>query len=223
MNLRRTGLIAGPLAFAAMLLVPVPHGMTVSGARTAAVALLMVIWWITEAIPIPATSLIPLVAFPWLGIMETKKVALNYGDHNIFLFLGGFLIALSMEKCGLHKRMALHTVRIFGRSRRGLVLGFMSATALLSMWVSNTATTVMMLPIALAVLGRLDTGENSDELAVALLLGIAYAASIGGMGTLIGTPPNIVLAGQLRKLLHGAADIGFGRWMLLAIPLVVVM
>jgi solute carrier family 13 (sodium-dependent dicarboxylate transporter), member 2/3/5 len=223
MKARKIGLIAGPLAFALMLLLPGPAGMSQAGVRTAAVALLMVIWWITEAIPIPATSLIPLVAFPWLGIMNGKQTALNYGDHNIYLFLGGFLMALSIEKWGLHKRIALQTIRVFGTSKRTLVLGFMAATALLSMWVSNTATTVMMLPIAIAVLDRFKKDNESDRLAVALLLGIAYAASVGGIGTLIGTPPNIVLAGQVRKLVSGGAEIGFGQWMLLALPLVVVM
>jgi sodium-dependent dicarboxylate transporter 2/3/5 len=174
----------------------------------------MVIWWITEAIPIPATSLIPLAAFPLLGIRSSPDTAANYADHNIFLFMGGFIIALGMEKWGLHKRIAMRVIGLLGTGMRTVVLGFMIASAVLSMWISNTATAMMMLPIAMAVLSKFENREGADRLGVALMLGIAYAASVGGVGTLIGTPPNIVLAGQV--------DIDFAKWMQVGVPLVVV-
>ncbi|MBN2497057.1 MAG: DASS family sodium-coupled anion symporter [Deltaproteobacteria bacterium] len=226
---RWIGLGLGPLLFAACLLLPTPADLSPLAWKVAAVALLMVCWWVSEAIPIPATSMLPLVAFPLLGVMKSEDVAPCYADHNIFLFMGGFLIALAMEKWGLHRRIALHTIRLFGSRRQDgwqasmplLVLGFMCAAALLSMWVSNTATTLMMLPIATAVLGGFDDHPAGDRLATALLLGIAYAASAGGIGTLIGTPPNIVLAGDVKKLLQ--VEIGFGQWMLLGVPLVVLL
>lgn len=207
------GLALGPLVFVLMVCLPVADGMQ-DAKYTAAVALWMVIWWITEAIPIPATSLIPLAAFPLLGVRSSPATAANYADHNIFLFMGGFIIALGMEKWGLHKRIAMRVIQLLGTGMRTVVLGFMIASALLSMWISNTATTMMMLPIAMAVLSKFETHPDSGRLGTALMLGIAYSASVGGIGTLIGTPPNIVLSGQV--------DIGFGQWMWVGVPLVVV-
>jgi sodium-dependent dicarboxylate transporter 2/3/5 len=208
------GLFLGPLVFVLLLCLPAPEGMPAAGKNTAAAALWMVVWWVTEAIPIPATSLIPLVAFPLLGVRSSPDTAANYANHNIFLFMGGFIIALGMEKWGLHRRIALRVIRLLGTSMRTVVLGFMIASALLSMWISNTATTMMMLPIAMAVLSKFEDREGAGRLGVTLMLGIAYAASVGGIGTLIGTPPNIVLAGQV--------DIGFAEWMQVGVPLVVV-
>jgi len=207
------GLALGPLVFVLMFCLPAAEGMQ-EARNAAAVALWMVIWWVTEAIPIPATSLIPLAAFPLLGIRSSPATAANYANHNIFLFMGGFIIALGMEKWGLHKRIAMRVIQFLGTGMRTVVLGFMIASAVLSMWISNTATTMMMLPIAMAVLSKFENREGADRLGVALMLGIAYSASVGGIGTLIGTPPNIVLSGQV--------DIGFGQWMWVGVPLVVV-
>ncbi len=223
MNLKQTALLVGPLGFVLVLLSPVPDNMSPAAMKVAATALLMVIWWVTEAIPIPATALIPLVTFPLLGVLDTTRVAHSYAEPPVFLFLGGFLLALAMEKWGLHRRIALLTLGLFGTSKRSLVLGFMVASAFLSMWISNTATTMMMLPIVSAVLARFDQDKDAANFSVALLLGVAYAASVGGIGTLIGTPPNIVLVGQLEQLFPGQNQLDFGRWMLMALPLVLVM
>lgn len=224
--------LLGPALFVLFQFLPAPQGLSDSGMDVTGVALWMVTWWIGEVIPIPATALLPIVLFPTLGVMSTKKVAPYYADHNIFLFLGGFILALSIERWGLHRRLAFLSLRVFGRrtgpktweaGQRRLVLVFMMVTSLLSMWVSNTATTLMILPIGLAVIGAQDSNDKLDKLSKALLLGVAYAASIGGIGTLIGTPPNIVLSGQLADLVHPQAAIGFGQWMLLGIPLVIIL
>ncbi len=194
--------------------------------RTAAAAVLIAVWWITEALPIPVTSLLPLVLFPLLGIMKTKEIAPSYMNSSIFLFMGGFMIALSIERWGLHRRIALNILRLLGDNPRKLILGFMVATAILSMWISNTATTMMMLPIALAVAHRADRVEADGGFKVrfplALMLAIAYSASIGGIGTLIGTPPNIVFSRQFLISFPGAPQVSFLQWLQLAFPLVVV-
>lgn len=186
----------------------------------------MAIWWVTEAIPIPATAMIPLVLFPLLGILPIGQTASPYANPIIFLFLGGFVIALAMERWELHRRIALWVVRMIGVQPHRLVLGFMIATAFLSMWVSNTATAVMMLPIALSVILLVRPEADYDDRAVDfnfalnLMLGVAYAASIGGLATLIGTPPNALLAGFMLET-YGV-EIGFAQWMLVGVPLVVV-
>lgn len=226
---KRIGLLLGPVAFLVMLWIPEAQDLSTAGQRTAAVALLMAIWWITEAIPIPITALLPVVLFPLLGIVDAKQTTAYYAHHLIFLFLGGFWIAVTLERWNLHRRIALHTILIVGTSPRRIVLGFMVATATLSMWLSNTATTMMMLPIGMAVLNRMApaersvSGEESDHgpFGIALMLGIAYAASIGGVATLIGTPPNAVLAGVLDKL-YGY-QITFAGWFAFGLPLSVVM
>jgi sodium-dependent dicarboxylate transporter 2/3/5 len=204
-----------------MLLFPTPTGMSVAAWHVAAVTVLMAVFWVTEAIPIPATALLPIAAFPLLGVMPSAKAAAPYADHLIYLFIGGFFLAVTMERWNLHKRVALHTLRIVGTSPARIVLGFMVATALLSMWVSNTATAMMMVPIGLAVIRQVNTaGDRTPARAnfgASLMLGIAYAASIGGVATLIGTPPNIVMASMMNKM-YGI-DIGFARWMLLGVPL----
>ncbi len=224
---RAAGLLLGPVAIAIMLILPPPAGMEVLAWRTAAVGTLMAIWWVTEAIPIPATALIPLALFPLLGIQDIGASAAPYANSVIFLFLGGFLIAQAMQRWELHKRVALIVILAVGTEPVRLVGGFMLATAFLSMWVSNTATAVMMLPIGLSVIQLANAGNAGQEnippdrnLAVAMMLGIAYAASIGGLGTLIGTPPNALLAGYMQETYD--VQIGFGEWMLLGVPLVIV-
>ena len=189
---------------------------------------LVACWWITVAVPIPVTSLVPLALFPLLGVLPVKSTAVCYADANIFLFMGGFIIALGIERCGLHRRMALHIVRLIGTGQGTIVLGFMVASALISMWISNTATTLMMLPIGLAVIKSLpeltagdDAGPRAGNLGPALMLGIAYGCSIGGVGTPIGTPPNIAYQGQIHELFPDAPHIGFGQWMIAFLPVVV--
>jgi sodium-dependent dicarboxylate transporter 2/3/5 len=193
----------------------------------AAVTVLVACWWITVAVPIPVTSLLPLLLFPLVGVLSVRQVATSYADPNVFLFMGGFIIALGLERWNLHRRIALHIVRLVGTGRTTLVLGFMVASAVLSMWISNTATAMMMLPIGLAVIAALT--ELGDEhpprdranFATALMLGIAYAASIGGIATPIGTPPNIAFLGQFKSLFPRAPEIGFAHWAALFLPLVV--
>ncbi|HHH44316.1 MAG TPA: SLC13/DASS family transporter, partial [Gammaproteobacteria bacterium] len=217
------GLWLGPAAFLVLVLLPQPDGLSPAGLRLAAVTLWMAVWWISEAIPIPATALLPVVLFPLLGIMPAGSTTAAYGHHLVFLFIGGFMIAVTMERWELHRRIALHVIRRAGTGPARLVLGFMLATALLSMWISNTATAMMMVTIGLAVLKQLFPGDQyqSSPLGVALMLGIAYAASIGGIATLIGTPPNAILAGMVDEM-YGI-DLGFGSWMLFALPLSLLM
>ena len=215
----------GVIIFIVILLIPAIPGLNESGRNMGAVAVLMAFWWVTEAIPISATALLPLVLFPVLGILDMKKTAAPYANHLIFLFMGGFLIALAIQKWNLHRRIALRTVWAIGFSQTRLLLGFMIATAFLSMWISNTATTMIMIPIGIAVINRLNTGEKQAASAItpfgtALMLGTAYSASIGGIGTLIGTPPNIVLANVLENMYD--IKIGFGGWMKIGLPLVFV-
>jgi len=181
-------------------------------------------WWFTEAVPIPVTSLLPLVLFPLLGLSGAGEVSRQYGHEIIFLFLGGLLLAAAMERTGLHRRIALGIIGVFGSGRRALVLGFMVATASMSMWISNTATTVMLLPVGLALLHSAEgEGSRSVDAAfpVALLLGIAFAANIGGLGTPIGSPPNIVFQTIYRE--KTGLEVSFGEWMMVGVPLVVVL
>src|SRR5436190_12927319 len=223
----RIGLFAGPiLALTVFFLLPQGDGGLSHAARACGgVATLMAVWWMTEALPLEATALLPLVLLPLTGIYESgtafKRAAAPYADPAIFLFLGGFMIALSIERWGLHRRMALLTLLAVGTSPSRLVGGFLLATALISMWISNTATAVMMLPIGMAVvnlLSRRFSSESDDaaNLATSILLSIAYAASLGGFATLVGTPPNIYFAGYMRDQ---GLPIDFGRWMLFATPL----
>ena len=218
------GLAAGPAAALLILLLPAPENLPLEGQRTGAAALWMAIWWTTEAVPIPVTALLPLVLFPFLGVLPMPEAAAPYANEVIFLFMGGFFLAAGMEASGLHRRIALGIIRRVGLGPERLVLGFMIATAFLSMWISNTATAAMMLPIGIAVV-ELFRGEGDPRegfpLGVSLMLGMAYAASIGGVATLIGTPPNAIFAGAVAELLGG--DIGFGQWMLIGIPVTGVM
>jgi sodium-dependent dicarboxylate transporter 2/3/5 len=190
--------------------------------RMAAIAVLMAVWWITDAIPLFATALVPLVLYPLLGILSTKATAPIYVNSTIFLFLGGFIIALSMEKWNLHKRIALLIIRTIGSGPSRIVLGFMVAAAFLSMWISNTATAIMMLPIGMAIISQMEAGFGSEEthnLTLGLMLGIAYACSAGGMATLVGTPPNLAFARIFSITFPTAKPIEFGSWFFLALPL----
>ena len=209
----------GPAFFLATLVIPAPGALPVVAWWTAGAALLMATWWIGESIPIPATALLPLALFPLLGAGTIRETAEPYADPIIFLFLGGFLIALALEKCGLHRRIALGVMRRAGTGRRALVGGFMLAAALLSMWVSNTATALMMLPVALSV-ARVADEEGRASLAVPLLLGLAYGCNIGGMGTLVGTPPNALLAGFMEQ--QYGVTITFLDWLKVGLPVVAV-
>ena len=230
---QKIGLFLGIALFVALIAAPGFAGLSSHAKSVAAVAVLMATWWITEAMPIPATALLPIILFPLLGIMRAKDVSMRYADQNIFLFMGGFFIAMAMQRWDLHKRIALYIVRFLGTSPRRIVLGFMIATAFLSMWISNTATTMMMFPIGLAVifhaanmLGREKSGVNitpgSFNFGLALMLGIAYAASIGGIATLVGTPPNIVFAGIVKSMFPKAPEIGFLDWFKIGLPLVLI-
>jgi sodium-dependent dicarboxylate transporter 2/3/5 len=218
---QRIGLVLGILLFGIILVAPPPDGLSAAGWRAAAVAALMAVWWITEAIPVYATGLLPLALFPLLGVVDIGTAAAPYANPLIFLFMGGFMIALAMQRWGLHTRIALSLLSLTGTQARNLVGGFMLATALLSMWVSNTATTMMMLPIALSVLALLKA-EAGDRQTLpgfntALVLAIAYGANIGGLGTLIGTPPNALLAAYFDET-YGVT-IGFAEWMMVGLPL----
>ncbi len=227
---RRVGFWLGLVVFGLALSVGQVAPDLPLASRMAAVALLMAIWWISDAVPLAATSLLPLVLYPALGIMSGKEVAPVYVNYVIFLFLGGFLIALAMERWDLHKRIALTIIRMVGGSPALLVLGFMIATAFLSMWISNTATAIMMLAIGLAVIRAEEETfgpEAVANLSTALLLGIAYSASAGGVATLVGTPPNLSLVRIFELTFPRAADadvaFSFGQWMLLALPLSLLM
>ncbi|WP_269541912.1 SLC13 family permease [Cerasicoccus fimbriatus] len=227
---RRLGLIAGPLAFFILLLIPTPEGMSADGQKVAAIAALMAIWWVTEAIPIPATSLLPIALFPTLKIMSAADATAPFANHLIFLFMGGFMIAIAMQRWNLHRRIALLIIKLIGFSPSRLVLGFMVATAVLSAFVSNTATAVMMMPIGVAIISqateeiaalKIDVPEKAmNAFGINLMLGIAYAASIGGIATIIGTPPNTVLANYLQST-YGY-EITFGKWLMVGGPLVII-
>ncbi len=212
------GLITGVSLFLIILLMPQPEGMSESGMQVAAVAVLMATFWISEAIPIPVTALLPIILFPLQGIMPIKEATSFYAHPLIFLFLGGFLIALSIEKWNLHKRIALVTILLVGISARRIILGFMLATTFLSAWISNTATAMMMVTIGLAVARQVQPdSELKTPFTTALMLDIAYAASIGGVATLIGTPPNAILAGVIESSYN--IEISFLQWMIYAAPL----
>jgi sodium-dependent dicarboxylate transporter 2/3/5 len=192
-------------------------GLAEKPATAAAITLLTVIWWVTEAIPIPATSLVPFALLPMFGVVDHKTVASSLGSHVILLLMGAFMLSKSIEKSGAHQRLAVYMVRLVGvSSGRRLVFGFMLASGLLSMWISNTATTLIMLPIALAILAHVD----NKELKVALILGIAYAASVGGIGTPIGTPPNVIFMGIYEE--HTGREFGFLSWMKIGVPIVLI-
>jgi sodium-dependent dicarboxylate transporter 2/3/5 len=223
---RRVGFWLGlALFFAILVLVDLKPGEPLV-TRMAAVAILMAVWWIGDVIPLAATALLPLALFPLLGIMTGRETAPIYVNYIIFLFVGGFMIALAMEKWNLHRRIALWIIRAVGGGPSRLVLSFMMAAAFLSMWISNTATTIMMLTIGLAIIAELESTfgrDRSRTLTLALLLGIAYGASIGGIATLVGTPPNLSFVRIFEIAFPAAEPISFGQWMLLGLPLSLIL
>lgn len=218
MIVRRVGLIIG-ITLPFYILMFVSFGESVQTSKMAACAIMMSVFWVTEAIPLAATALLPFILFPVLGIASSKSVASQYMNSTVFLLIGGFMIALAMQQWNLHKRIALNILVLFGGNTLQLVFGFMIATAGLSMWISNTATTLMMLPIALAIISRFEgilTKAQAHQFALGLLLAIAYSASIGGMMTLVGTAPNLVFS-QFYQMQTGLS-VGFLQWMLIAVP-----
>jgi sodium-dependent dicarboxylate transporter 2/3/5 len=214
----------GVALFIVLLVIPAPAGLAPAAWRVAAVALLMAVLWLSEAIPVAATALLPLALFPMLGVASIEQTAAPYANPLVFLFLGGFVIALAIERWNLHRRIALTVLDHVGAREDLQIAGFMLATAGLSMWVSNTATSIMMLPVALSVIPRGEGGEierGKRGFASALLLSVAYSANIGGVTTLVGTPPNALLAGFM--LQNYDVQIGFAQWMLIGVPVAVLM
>ena len=223
---KKSGLIIGIITAAFILLFTELDPSNPQITMMAAIAVLMAVWWITEAIPLAATSLIPLILFPLFGILKSDEIAGSYINSIIFLFLGGFMIALAMERWGLHKRIALKVITLFGGSPNSIFFGFMISAGFLSMWISNTATIIMMLPIAVAIISRMEDQfgkEKTHNFTLALLLGVAHACTLGGMGTLVGTPPNLVFVKTLNIMFPDAPEISFGNWMLMALPITVTM
>ena len=224
---KKKGFTIGLVVFALMLFMPAPEGLTQDAWKVAAIVALMAIWWATEAIPVPVTALLPLALFPLFQITSFKSAALPYANPNIYLFLGGFMLAIAIERSGLHKRMALKMILAAGSSGMKLIGGFMLVAALISMFVMNTSTTLMLLPIGLAVCSVVTTtipGLNDQDkkfFDTALMLGIAYAATIGGMSTLVGTAPNIVFSAFMLET-YGV-EISMIDWMMLGVPLAAVM
>jgi sodium-dependent dicarboxylate transporter 2/3/5 len=214
---RQSFIVLGPLLSFAFYCFLIAVGLNDKPAIAASITLLTVIWWVTEAIPIPATSLVPFALLPLFGIVDHKTVSSSLGSHVILLLMGAFMLSKALEKSGAHERLAVYMVRLVGvSSGRRLVLGFMLAAGLLSMWISNTATTLIMLPMALAILSHVD----NRRLKVALILGIAYAANVGGLGTLIGTPPNIIFAAIYEE--NTGNEFGFFAWMKIGVPVVLI-
>ena len=224
---KKKGFLIGLTLFFLMMLFPPPAELSSAGWTVAAIAVLMAVWWATEAIPVAVTALLPLALFPLLDITSFETAALPYANKNIYLFLGGFILALGIESSGLHKRIALKMILAVGSSGAKLIGGFMLVSALISMWVMNTSTTLMLLPIGLAVCGVISqtvpgmTDTDKANFDTALLLGIAYAATIGGMSTLIGTAPNIVFSAFMQDT-YGV-EISMFDWMKLGVPLAAVM
>ena len=223
--LKKIGLILGPILFLIFYNLPITI-INPEADKIIAIAIWMISWWITEAVSISVTALIPLTIFPLLGIMEMKEVATSYGSPIVFLFFGGFVMALALEKVNLHRRIALNIIKLTGTSPNRVILGFMIATAFLSMWISNTATTVVMLPIALSVIDLLINDKDGftagdKNFALSIMLGIAYAANVGGIATIIGTPPNTVIVGFLET--EYGIQISFLDWMMVGFPFSCVM
>ncbi len=227
---QKIGLVLGPALFAFVLLFFHPADLSFEGRMVLATTLWVAVWWITEAIPIPVTSLLPIILLPITGALDGNTVTAAYGNPIIFLFLGGFMIALAMEKWDLHKRIALSIISILGTSINSIVFGFMAATGFLSMWVSNTAAVMMMLPIGTAIVFQVteelkksseDHSAEIDKFSKSLIFGVGYGGTIGGLGTLIGTPPNIILAAIVSELF--GVEISFAGWLMFAFPVVVIL
>ena len=219
---KNIGLFLGPIVFVLINFFYEPKNLSSEGIAILASTLWIAIWWMTEAIPIYVTSLLPIILFPLSGGLELKLTTASYGHKFVFLFIGGFILAIAIEKWKLHKRIALNIIKIVGTKKSNIILGFMIATAFLSMWISNTATAVMILPVGLAIISQLKdnpkTIENENTVfGKTLMLAIAYSASIGGMATLIGTPPNLVLAGVVKTSFN--VEINFLQWMSFGLPI----
>ena len=217
-------LLAGLSLFGVLLLAN-PFGLNEPASRTVAVAVLMITWWVTEALPMPAVALIPLVLFPLLGIAPIGETAAPYANEVIFLFMGGFMIGLGIEKWNLHKRIALNIVRLTGTSGNRIILGFILATGFLSMWLSNTATTMMMFPIAASVITVVNDSEipvkHSRNFALCIMLAVAYASNFGGIATIIGTPPNVAYASFVNR--KYGIDLSFSNWMAVCLPISIIL
>ncbi len=225
--LPRFGLYFGPLAFLAIYLIVESPGLNPEAQAMLALTAWMAIWWITEAMPIAVTAFLPLILMPLLNILKIGDVSANYMHPTVMLYMGGFFLATAIEKWNLHRRIALSIIHLIGTDLRMIVLGFIVATGFISMWISNSATALMMLPIGLAVVNQLkDQLETSDRLVSDnfgknIMLGIAYSASIGGLGTMIGTPTNLVFAGVIEELYD--YKLGFIEWMMFGVPLVIAL
>ncbi|MEH6758361.1 MAG: DASS family sodium-coupled anion symporter [Parasphingorhabdus sp.] len=221
MNAQRVGLFGGLAVFVAMLLLPAPAAMSPAAWYVAALTILMATWWMTQAVPLTATALLPFLALPVMDVMDVKETASQYYSPILFLILGGAFMALAIERVGLHRRLALAIVSMAGKSAWGILMAFMIATALLSMLISNTSSTLIMIPIAVAVLvaGGIKDGET-EGFAGALIMGVAFAASIGGLGTLVGSPTNAIAAGLINKTL--GMDIDFLSWFIFGLPIVII-
>ncbi|WP_027878831.1 SLC13 family permease [Mesoflavibacter zeaxanthinifaciens] len=225
-NTQKIGLVLGPIVFVLLLLFFKPEGLSTEGRAVLAATAWIAIWWITEAIPIAVTALLPIALFPLSGGLNLSDTTSAFGHKFVFLYLGGFIIAIAIEKWNLHKRIALNIIKIIGFNLKRIILGFMLATAFLSMWISNTATSVMMLPIGVAIILQLKDNPNTPEdenltFGKALMLAIAYSASIGGIATLIGTPPNLVLAGVVSDIYN--YEITFLQWFMFGFPISIIL
>jgi len=224
--LKKIGLILGPLLFTITLLYIHPEGLSTKANAVLATTLWVAVWWILEVVPIAVTAMLPIILFPITSAMTLSETTASFGHKYVFLYIGGFILAIAIEKWNLHKRIALNVIYIIGTSVDRIILGFMIATAFLSMWISNTATSVMMLPIGMAIISQLkdspDTIENENKLfSKALMLAIAYSASIGGIATLIGTPPNLILAGILKELYD--IELTFSKWIIFGLPISILL
>jgi len=224
-SIKTIGLILGPILFILISRLSFPDALSPQACDVLGVAAWMITWWVTEATPMAVAALLPIVAFPALGIFNLTEATAPYASPIIFLFMGGFFIALGLEEHGLHKRISLNLIRLTGTSANGIILGFMLSTGFLSMWISNTASTIMMLPIAATVISLLkqtvDDKKGLNLFSLSLMLGIAYAANIGGIATIIGTPPNVVFVGYAEQLLN--IQIDFSKWMLIGVPISSIM
>ena len=225
-NSKNIGLISGPLAFLVVLFFFNPEGLNHRANAILASTVWIAIWWITEAIPIAVTALLPIILFPLTGGLGLTETTASFGHKYVFLYIGGFIIAIAIEKWNLHKRIALNIINLIGTNIVKIILGFMIATAFMSMWISNTATAVMMLPIAIAIVAQLRDNPNTIEdenlnFGKALMLAIAYSASIGGVATLIGTPPNLVLAGVVEETF--GYEITFAKWFQFGFPISIIL
>ncbi|MEI7499659.1 MAG: DASS family sodium-coupled anion symporter [Bacteroidota bacterium] len=221
-NIKYPGMIGGIVFLLVMLLLPLPAGMSPAARNAGAVALFMAFWWITEAIPIYATALVPMALFPLLGILPAQETAVNYGDDLILMMISGFFLAKAIESQNLHKRIALLLIKALGTSRPRILLSIMIGTAFLSMWIANITAALMMLPVGLAIITQEETHSTGSKFGTAIMLGIAYASSIGGTATLIGSPTNLIFSGMMTKIFPLAPYFNFYSWLKVGIPILLI-